>query len=238
MQRRSGRHGITGRDGRSLGVFSSRLYNMAPSALATRLSYHTRAPPRARGTCCYVYMSQTSPVASFSRTHCNTSRCPVCTALAPSLAGRVVLPHPLQHLQLPALSGVQASVRVPRAVLRPRPLQHRQVPALSAVCRRQPVPRAVVLPRPLHDAQVPGPSSVLARQSVPRAAALPHPWQRRQVPVPGGDRTRIDIRCCAATPTPLDSRHQRHMNRRPSHTAVGDNTRTEGVQASCVWPTA
>jgi len=80
------------------------------------------------------------------------------TILVPSVAVRIVLPHPLQHLQLPGPSGVYASARVSRAVVLPRPLQHRQVPARSGPCRRRPIPRAVVLLRPLQYAQVAGQS--------------------------------------------------------------------------------
>jgi hypothetical protein len=68
---------------------------------------------------------------------------------APSLADCVVLPHPLQHLQLPGTSSGHASFGLPRAAVLPRPQQYRQVLAVSGPCPCPPVPLAVVPPRPL-----------------------------------------------------------------------------------------
>jgi len=58
--------------------------------------------------------------------------------------------------QLPALSGIITHGLLLRASMLPHPLQHRQVPAPSGVCPHAlGIPRAVVLPRPPYHRQAP-----------------------------------------------------------------------------------
>jgi len=92
-----------------------------------------------------------------------------------------LLPHPC--LRLGVVPGRIFTFPLdPRAAVRPRPLQHRQVPSISGEETCQRVPRAVVLPRPLQHLQVPAPSGGVGRCQAPRASVLPRPLQRIKVP--------------------------------------------------------
>jgi len=58
-------------------------------------------------------------------------RCGVCAS-----QWSTVLSGPLQQLQVSVLLGLLTRLNIPRAVMRPRPLQHIQVPARSGVLAR------------------------------------------------------------------------------------------------------
>ena len=73
-----------------------------------------------------------------------------------------VLPRPLQHVKVPAPSGVFASPPVPLAAVRPRPLQHVKVPAPSGFCAGLTAPRAAVGPQPLQHLETSFEGSALA----------------------------------------------------------------------------
>ena len=90
-------------------------------------------------------------------------------------------------------SGVTQRIVLLKPV-RPRPLQHSQVPALSGAATSPLAPRAVVLPRPLHHLQVPKPSSDAQRSTHPTGSgAALLPLQRLQVPAPSGSATRHHV---------------------------------------------
>jgi hypothetical protein len=75
----------------------------------------------------------------------------------------IVLPCPLQHLKVPAVSGASTRLPFPSAVLLPRPLQ---LPPGTRPRRprgpRRRVPRAAVLSRPPQHLQVPAPGESFA----------------------------------------------------------------------------
>jgi len=115
----------------------------------------------------------------------------------------------------PARASVVTRLRIPRAVVLPRPLQHHQVPVVSGRVTRSVVPRAVVIPRPPQHLQMPtlsGGSHVhpshgqscsrahrntsrcpflaaeVTRPLIPRAALLPRPLQHLQVSAPSASQ--------------------------------------------------
>ena len=85
----------------------------------------------------------------------------------PIIPQAAVRPRPLQHVQVPAQSGVLTSVLSPPAMVLPRPLQHRQVPFRSGAITRPPIPRAAVRPRPLQHRQMPTLSSASTCHHIP-----------------------------------------------------------------------
>ena len=101
----------------------------------------------------------------------------------------VVLPRPLQHLQVPSLSSACTAIPVriqvilaPRAPLLPRPNQYVQVPALSGVGARPCIPMTVLRACPNQHLRVPALSGVFTGPLVPRAAVLPRPLQHARFP--------------------------------------------------------
>ena len=85
---------------------------------------------------------------------------------------------------VPALSSVSACPLIPRVVMLPRPLQHLQVIAPSGECTRVGQPSPVLLWLLPHPCQSLGvvPSSIFTERLKPRAAMRPRPLQRLQVP--------------------------------------------------------
>ena len=75
------------------------------------------------------------------------------------------------------LQDLSIGYLIPRAAVRPRPLQHLQVPALSGTRARRRVPNAAVIPRPLQDLYTPARSGDCTRPLDPRAVVRPGPSQ-------------------------------------------------------------
>jgi len=89
--------------------------------------------------------------------------------------------NPPRQFLVPITGGIRkAHIPAPRAFLLPRPLQHLQVAAVSGGFARRPIPRAVVLTPPPQHLQVPAPSGARTRLLVPRTEMLPQPLQHLQ----------------------------------------------------------
>jgi len=123
----------------------------------------------------------------------------VCLHSCEGPLGAAVRPRPLQHLQVPALSGTGT----PWAVMLPRPLQHLQLTFLSGGGTGRLIPRTALLPQPLQHLRLPA-HSCLATDGThsPWAAMLPRPLQRLQLSVMSGSGTSRLVPWAVVLPRP------------------------------------
>ena len=98
-------------------------------------------------------------------------------------AGRVLSPHPLEHLQMTTLGCSTGHFFIPRTALTPRPAQDLQVTFTSSLITNIRVPRAgrVLIPHPLKHLQVTALSSPTTRRCPPRTAHSPQPLDHLKV---------------------------------------------------------
>jgi len=165
----------------------------------------------------------------YSLAHISATRCPPRTACSQHFvlgSMEAVLPSPLKHVQVPALSGQFPHAHSSTA----------RCPSSAAASQRVPIiPRAVVFPSPLQHLQVSAPSGMCRCPLIPRAAMLPHPVQHLQMPIPSGTVTthvRLVPRAAAVLPRPP----QQRATRSPLSRAPGGCSNGRGSTAAIVTP--